>query len=192
MMTYYVMEGEGVYPIITIEKQPDLPGGPWYHGHKLKIAVPTPLNYVLEKDPDDPEDCNMNMLYDSKAFPLIHKSLLEALTAAGVNNLELFPARITNPNTGEVHEDYQAFNVVGLVSAADLEKSTLMNEADTPTLLDTDFDSLVIDESKTMGFRLFRLAENCSAIVVDEKVKAAVEERGIPGIVFYGSGEWSG
>jgi Immunity protein family (Imm11) len=191
-MTYYVMEGEGVYPIITIEKQPDLPGGPWYHGHKLKITFPTPLDYVLEKDPDDPEDCNIKMLYDNKAIPVMHNTLVEALQSTGVNNLELFPARITNPNTGKVHEDYQAFNVVGLVSAADLENSTLMNEADTPTLLDTDFDSLVIDESKTMGFRLFRLAENCSAIVVDEKVKAAIEERGIPGIVFYGPGEWSG
>ncbi len=67
-----------------------------------------------------------------------------------------------------------------------------MNESETPTLLDTDFDSLVIDEEKTMGFRLFRLAENCSAIVVSEEVKVAIEERGIPGIVFYGPGEWSG
>jgi len=190
-MTYYVMDGEGVYPILAIEEEPDLPGGPWYHGHKLKITVPTPLEYILEIEDEEP-DGNMNMLYDGEAIPIMHNSLVEALQSAGVNNLELFPARITNPNTGEMHEDYQAFNVVGLVSAADLENSTLMNESDTPTLLDTDFDSLVIDESKTMGFRLFRLAENCSAIVVDEKVKAAVEERGIPGIVFYGPGEWSG
>ena len=189
-MAYYVMVGEGVYPIHPIEKQPDLPGGPWYHGHKLKITVPTPLEYTLRSKKG--VGYNIKMLYGNKAIPVMHNSLVEALQSAGVNNLELFPARITNPNTGEVHEDYQAFNVVGLVSAADLENSTLMNEADTPTLLDTDFDSLVIDESKTMGFRLFRLAENCSAIVVDEKVKAAIEERGIPGIVFYGPGEWSG
>ena len=189
-MTYYVMEGEGVDPMLSVAEEPHLPGGPWYHGHKLKITVPTSLNYVL--DIEEEPNSNINMLYDCESVPAMHNSLLKALQSAGVNNLELFPARITNPNTGEVHEDYQAFNVVGLVSAADLDNSTLMNESDTPTLLDTDFDSLVIDESKTMGFRLFRLAENCSAIVVDEKVKAAVEERGIPGIVFYGPGEWSG
>jgi len=190
-MTYYVMVGEGVDPILSIEKQPDLPGGPWYHGHKLKITVPMPLEYVLEVEDEEPES-KIKMLYGNKAFPVMHNSLLEALKTAGVNNLELFPARITDPNTGKVHEDYQAFNVVGLVSAADLENSTLMNESDTPTLLDTDFDSLVIDENKTMGFRLFRLAENCSAIVVSEEVKAAVEERNIPGIIFYSPGEWSG
>jgi len=190
-MTYYIMEGEGVYPILTIEKQPNLPGGPWYHGHKLKISFPTPLEYELKVYKNE-ADRNVKMLYGNKAFPVMHNSLLNALKEAGVNNLELFPARITNPNTGEVHEDYQAFNVLGLVSAADLENSTLMNESDSPTLLDTDFDGLVIDEEKTMGFRLFRLAENCSAIVVSEEVKMAIEERGIPGIVFYGPGEWSG
>ncbi len=190
-MTYYVMNGEGVYPVLVIEKEPHLPGGPWYHGHKLKITVPTPLEYVLEVEDEEP-DSNIEMLNDSCAIPVMHNNLLEALQSAGVDNLELFPARITNPNTGEVHEDYHAFNVLGLVSATDLENSTLMNKSDAVTLLDTDFDSLVIDEKKTMDFRLFRLAENCSAIVVSEEVKAAVEERGIPGIVFYGPGEWSG
>ncbi len=190
-MTYYIMEGEGVDPILVIEEEPDLPGGPWYHGHKLQIAITGLLEYTLEIEEEEP-DSKIKILYDSVAIPVMHNSLLEALRAAGVNNLELFPARITNPNTGEVHEDYQAFNVLGLVSAADLENSTLMNESDSPTLLDTDFDGLVIDEEKTMGFRLFRLAESCSAIVVSEEVKAAIEERSIPGIVFYGPGEWSG
>jgi hypothetical protein len=189
-MTYYVMEGEGVYPIHPIEIQPDLPGGPWYHGHKLKIDVPTPLDYVLRSKSSN--DANIMMLYDSKAIPVMHNSLVDALQAAGVNNLELFPARIKNPITGEIHEDYQAFNVVGLVSAADLEESSLMDESTTSRLLDMDFDGLVIHKAKTMGARLFRLAENCSAIVVSEKVKATIEERGIPGIVFYGPGEWSG
>lgn len=190
-MTYYVMEGEGVHPILTIEKTPRLPGGPWYHGRKLKLTVPVPLEYALEKDDDEPF-FNLKMMYDSEPVPIMHHSMVQALQAAGVNNLELFPARLTDPNTGKVHEDYQAFNVVGLVSAADLEESTLMDESAPPAMLDTDFDSLVIDEKKIMGFRLFRLAESCSAIVVSEKVKKAVEERGIPGIVFYGPGEWSG
>ncbi|VAW83980.1 hypothetical protein MNBD_GAMMA16-1791 [hydrothermal vent metagenome] len=190
MMMYYVMEGEGVYPILSVAEEPHLPGGPWYHGHKLKITVPAPLEYIL--DIEEEPNSNINILYDCESVPTMHNSLLEALRAAGVDNLELFPARITDPNTGEVHEDYHAFNVLGLVSATDLENSTLMNKSETVTLLDTDFDGLVIDEEKTMEFRLFRLAENCSAIVVSEEVKAAIEERGILGIVFYGPGEWSG
>lgn len=200
-MTYYIMDGEGVYPIRTIASGPDLPGGPWYHGHKLRFEVPTPLHYVLdEQDRDEDEDegdylepvGNLNMLYDCDAFPIMHDCLVAALKAAGVGNLQLFPARILDPDNAVVHKDYQAFNVVGLVAAADVRASTLMDESSEVRHLSTNFDSLVLDEEKAIGFDLFRLAENCSAICVSEKVKREIEARNIPGIVFYGPGEWSG
>ena len=68
----------------------------------------------------------------------------------------------------------------------------VMHQGDVGAFLDTDFDSLVIDKSKTMGIDLFRLAENCTAICVSEKENAAVEQHEIPGMLFYGTGEWSG
>ncbi|HWV15377.1 MAG TPA: DUF1629 domain-containing protein [Cellvibrio sp.] len=189
-MKYFVMEGEGVYPVHPIRIEPDLPGGPWYHGQKLRISVPVPLEYELAKNYG--ANCKVKAMYGSKAIPVMHNTLVNVLLSAGVNNLELFPARILNPVTGAVHEDYQAFNVVGLVAAADLESSTLMDPDAEPSVLDTDFESLVIDEQKAHGFHLFRLAENCGAICVSEQVKKAVEKSGIPGIIFYGPGEWSG
>ena len=190
-MNYYVMESEGIYPSLAIEKAPRLIGGPWYHGHKLTIEVVTPLEYFLEES-NRYDDYNLDVMYDNKAYPLMHISLLDALRSAGVNNLEVFSATIYDPNKDKMIHDYVAFNVIGLVSAADLEASTLMHEDSKASLLDTDFDSLVIDETKTMGFHLFRLAENCSAICVSEKVKEAIEKHEIPGMVFYGPGEWSG
>lgn len=60
------------------------------------------------------------------------------------------------------------------------------------TMGDADFHALIIDESKTAGLLLFRLAENISAIVVHERVKQSIEAAGIPGFAFYGPGEWSG
>ncbi|MCC7069732.1 MAG: hypothetical protein IT383_00320, partial [Deltaproteobacteria bacterium] len=74
---------------------------------------------------------------------------------------------------------------------ADMAASRLMGTSSS-RLGDVDFAALVIDESRTGGARLFRLAENVSAIVVDEAVKAAIDASGIPGFVFYGPGEWSG
>jgi hypothetical protein len=189
-MTYFVMVGEGVDPVHPIRKDPDLPGGPWYSGQKLRITVPTPLEYELAKNYGD--ECIVKALYDNKSVPVIRNDLANVLRSAGVNNLELFPARILNPNNGKMYVDYHAFNVVGLIAAADLDLSTLMHPDAEPSLLDTDFESLVIDDEKTLGFHLFRLAENCSAICVSEQVKNAVEESGIPGIIFYGPGEWSG
>ena len=87
--------------------------------------------------------------------------------------------------------DYKAFNVVGLVAAADMRASTLMGTSE-GEMIDADFDRLVIDESRAAGFKLFRLAENVSAIIVDDEIRRRVEESGIPGLIFYESGEWSG
>jgi len=174
---------------VDIEEGPELPGGPWYRGRKLAIEVPTPLEYTLDMDPDEPG--NLGALYDAEAFPVMRADLLEALEAVGVTNLELFPALLIDPEAGERHADYVAFNVLGLVAAADLAASALMPGMPGGPLA-TGFDSLVIDEDRARGLRLFRLAESCSAIVVDEVVRAEVERRQIPGVVFYEQGEWSG
>ena len=93
--------------------------------------------------------------------------------------------------TGEEHKNYKAFNIVGLVAAADMGASQLMGTS-TSTMGDVDFAGLVIDESKTHGLLLFRLAEATNAIVVHEEIKAAIDAAQIPGFVFYGPGEWSG
>ena len=80
---------------------------------------------------------------------------------------------------------------MGTVAAADLGNSTMMGTSES-TMIDADFDRLVLDEEKCKGMLLFRLAENITAIVVSEGVKNKVEKRGIKGIFFYASGEWSG
>jgi hypothetical protein len=199
-VAYFVMVGEGTRFDVDIDEAPDLPGGPWYLGQPLKIPLPEVLEYTLDvKKPWVDEDgeqitppSNPSVLYNSEAYPLIRKDLLAILKSVGVDNLETFPARITDHVNDIVYDDYVAFNIIGLIAAADLSKSTLMPHMQEATLLDTDFDSLVIDPSKAMGLLLFRLAESCSAIVVNESVKNAVESKGVPGIVFYADGEWAG
>ncbi len=185
-MPYFVMECEGEYPMTAVEEMPDLPGGAWMDGRLLKIDVPSPLVYLLDADYPG----NLKAMYDI-AFPIIRHDLLSALTDAGVDNLELFDAVVREPWTGKSHTDYKAFNIVGLVSGADMGSSELMG-TDYSELIDIDFHSLVIDEEKAQGKLLFRLAESVSAIVVSDRVREHVEKNGIPGMVFYGPGEWSG
>jgi hypothetical protein len=133
----------------------------------------------------------MKALYDEQAVPIMRDDLVAALMAAGVDNLELFPAVIHDPMTGVDHTNYQAFNIVGLLEAADLGASEMMGTTSSK-LIDADFASLVIDESKARDMLLFRLGEASSAIVVHEHVRKVIEDRKIPGIFFYASGEWSG
>ena len=59
-------------------------------------------------------------------------------------------------------------------------------------VISVDFYRLVLDESKCTGKLFFRLAENITAIIVDERVKFEAGKRGIKGIFFYASGQWAG
>ena len=80
---------------------------------------------------------------------------------------------------------------MGVVSAADMDASELMGTSDS-TMIDADFDSLVIDEERAGSFKLFRLAESINAIIVSDAVRLEIEGRAIPGMVFYDPGDWSG
>jgi hypothetical protein len=183
---FHVMGCEGIFPSTTIGERPQLPRGPWMTGQLITYDVPQPLVYAL--DPDYPGE--LLPMYKSAA-PLMRADLIEALVNAGVDNLQLFDAVLRDPTTGKEHKGYKAVNVVGVVSAADLERSSMMGTTDS-TFVDADFASLAFRKDISPDLLLFRLAESVNAIVVHDRVKRAVESAGIPGMTFYASGEWSG
>ena len=184
---YFIMCCDDLTPAALIEDSPSLPSSPWLNGRPVSGEVPNPLVYTL--DPDYPG--HLQPLYEAESIPLMRDDLLEALHEVGVDNLELFPAVIRDEEKGVDYNNYKAFNIVGLVSCADMDESKLMGTSDS-TMIDIDFEALVIDESRTGGALMFRLAEAVNAIVVHEKVRKHIEERGIPGMTFYGPGEWAG
>jgi len=186
-MPYFVMTCNGVYPSAAIARGPGLSGVPWYQGRPITDSIAEPLVYTVDSE----QPGNIPAMLDDMAQPLMHDDLVSALEAVGVDNLQLFAAVIEDPTNGVKHTDYKAFNVIGVVAAADMSKSVTMGTSDS-TLIDVDFESLAIDEKKAAPFRLFRLAENISTLVVDEAVKSEVERRGIPGMRFYDPADWSG
>jgi hypothetical protein len=183
---YFVMTCEGIPDPAGMGDSPDFETGPWMSGGPLDFDVQELLEYTL--DPEYPGE--LKPLYEN-AVPVMRDDLLEALQEAGVDNLELFRAVIRDEEKGIDYTNYKAFNIVGVVSCADMSKSQRMGTTNS-TMIDVDFDSLVIDESKTGGALMFRLAEAVNAIVVHEKVKRNIKKRGIPGMTFYGPGEWTG
>lgn len=185
-MPYFVMTCEGEYPIAALDEEPELDETPWMHGSTVD---PPNIELVYTLDPE--RAGNLKAMYDAPEYPIIRDDLIAALQAAGVDNLQLFDAVVRDPETGKEYTNYKAFNIVGVVSAADMDGSVLMGTSDS-TMIDIDFDSLVIDEEKAGQFRLFRLAESVSAIIVSDAVRLEIERRGIPGMVFYDPSNWSG
>jgi hypothetical protein len=183
--TYFVMTCEGVHPATMVEEVSDWFGAPWMTGQIIRKTVPSPFIFRLVPEYEG----ELKAMYEGSIL-LMRDDLIRALQEAGVDNLQLFPAAIHDEVNAREHTDYKAVNIIGLVSCANMAQSPRMDPDDDSEIIDVDFDSLVIDESKTGGALLFRLAESASAIVVHRSVRERAER--IPGMTFYGPGEWSG
>ncbi|VAW85321.1 hypothetical protein MNBD_GAMMA16-323, partial [hydrothermal vent metagenome] len=56
--------------------------------------------------------------------PLWRDDFIAALKECGTYNFDLYEVAIRDPDDGTVHTNYKAVNVLGLVVAADMDKST--------------------------------------------------------------------
>lgn len=149
-------------------------------GRQIMAPDTLPLRYVMSVDEaEDGEELEAPLMYAFFAnVNLMSTRLVQTLTSAGVDNLQLFPARITDPNTGAIYDDYFAVNVIGLVECADMDKSEHAPLADLYF-----FHELVIKPEKTLGLPLFRLAESPIDIIVHERVAQAIRNADFPELV---------
>ncbi len=140
------------------------------------VAAPErlPLEYMMEVDIDE----SPVMLAFFPHVNVMSAQLADVLIRAGVDNLQVFPARITDPNTNMVYVDYVAVNVVGLVECADMARSDHAPLADLFF-----FHKLVIVPEKARDLLLFRLAESPIDIIVNERIAQAIRNANLPEIV---------
>jgi hypothetical protein len=112
------------------------------------------------------------------ARELMQKKLVEVLQSAGVDNLQVFPAVITEEGRDTRIEDYVVVNVVGLVACAAVGASDSM-----PFAGGLFFNDLVIDPTKTGSLLMFRLAESKMDVLVHERVVKKLQEHQFPFLV---------
>jgi len=126
-------------------------------------------------------------------IPLFSRRLVDALIKGGVHNIQTYETVLTNVegDNPPPRDHYLAVNVIGLIDAADMEKSVI-SPGSKEELYATDFDSLVIDEKAPRGMLMFRLAQNISAVLVHQRVKEYVEAAGIDTLTWFRPEEWAG
>lgn len=156
----------------------------WMLGRPFTDAIETPIQITL-----DPDDGLMMPMFD-EGILLFSDEMIAALREVGVDNLDCYDTELTNGLTNRRFTNYKAVNIIGVVAAADLAKSTF--EAHGRPIIDVDFDGLAIDEAKARGFLLFRLAECVSGIVVHENVKKHLEGKPIAYLDFIDPQNWIG
>ncbi|WP_431688126.1 imm11 family protein [Hahella sp. NBU794] len=159
----------------------------WRRGAKLSHVPLDPLKFSLESFNPYSEDDSLHMpSYLQAAAPIFRDDLISALEECGINNLETYNAEISDPDNGAVYSNYKVVNIIGLISAADMQKSAaIVHDSGSSPLYDVDFDSLVIDPAKAGGHYFFRLAESTNALIVHEKVKQHLLAKGFTDLAFY-------
>jgi hypothetical protein len=178
---YYVMKvsnpnGMLCYPLMRGSH------GSWTLGKSFKTPPEEP---VLVGIIDGYDDSELLPYFDDPQ--VISDAFYETLVEVGVDNMDVYEAVIVGDDEKEYH-GYKAMNLLGLVSATDMDK-TEFSEDNPSRLIDASIKKLVIDEAAAQGFLMFRLAESTEIVLVHEKVKQAIEEKGFHSIVFYEPGE---
>jgi hypothetical protein len=157
----------------------------WQTGAKFADPLPTPIQ--IRATPRHGYQGPPHDFYDGNVA-FMSKRMADVLRSAAVDNLDLYPSVITYTDSGEQH-DVLAFNLLGLVSAADHAASNL-SSSDGDYLMDTGIAGLQIDSKKARDFYLFRLAENCSTVIVHDKVRRAIEAANINTFAFVDPPDW--
>ncbi len=189
-MTYYMFEQKmpGRGPSFKrIGASPKIPGVvTWMSGKRFSVTIPEPLEFTL-----DEETPGRMFVYNNVQIPLMRKDLLQALVEGGVSNLDTYRALIHDPIDRKTYDNYLAVNVVGVIAAADLDKS-VYDHGVPERMISMDFDSLAIDESKPHSALMFRLAECVTGIAVHAKIKDHLVARGFGYLGFVDPKDWIG
>lgn len=105
-------------------------------------------------------------------FTLYSDELKEALESQGVENVLYYPVRLRDQRTNKTEGGYWLVNIIGLYDCVDMEKSKVKywNPEDFY------FESIVIDERKTNGAKIFRLQSHPASVVINEELKRFFDE----------------
>jgi len=191
MEKYYVLDRDCSGRWIDTRRGTNTPPVDWYYWRKgaplpETEEIPDPITFDLRPYYEEAEgDAQYMPSFLRASAPLWRDDLIQALREAGVDNIECYNTAIRDPDNGEVHTNYKAVNIVGLVAAVDWDKSKATVPPDGSARTDVDLDGFSVDASKTGQFLLFRSAESTNGILIHESVKRHLEQKGFTDLAFY-------
>ena len=147
-----------------------------FSGSKLPPDFETPVAFEIDLDT---EGRRMPTLFMTPAF-VTRRAFHDALLAAGVNNVDAYPAVIQNTETGEEFTDYLFLNVVGRVRCADMAASEYKAIGPGINLI----DRVVVEESKLPSVHIFRLDEDPLKVVISDRLYERLGDAGFDDIYY--------
>lgn len=125
--------------------------------------------------------------------PIVSDAMRRALDAAGVDNVEYFPAEVEEQHAeGVLVAHYWIANVVGAVACAESLPTTPSIAQAAQPADDEPPPNFRVDPARARGLDLFRLAEDRSLLVVSERVADRLRAAGLRGLVLQAPEEYDG
>ena len=155
----------------------------------LPAYLPLRFHYQYPDRPDTPLAAGY-----FGAAALFSDALLELLYDLGADNVEAFPALLSN-RIGDrqiVHKGYKAVAIMGAIACLDKKRTRKVDLDDGSGLIKGGVERMYIDEGKADGLLIFRPRPGMGSVLVHERVKNAIEAAKLPGLIFYSSEEWGG
>ena len=137
-------------------------------GKAMPTDIRTPLVYTTNAQKGD----ELRAFFRG-SFTIMSAELLKLFKESGVDNLQTFPAIIRSTEDGNIWDNYFGVNVLGLISCADLSKSSYSETMHGHYR----FKTLAIDSTKTDGALMFRLQEHTPTIIIHRSVGRYIKDK---------------
>jgi hypothetical protein len=152
---------------LEIQRHPMLPGGVFFtEGASIRDALAPFLPLTIEVNVAS-KDALPHLF--GHLTPFLSQRLVDTIRGYGVQNFELFPVHIFH-GSELLTDAYHAFNVIGLVDAADparSQKDVLMPGGPAYPEVAA-YTNLVLSSDKLRGVDLFRLPDDATHLIVSE------------------------
>jgi hypothetical protein len=188
---YYVLEAfgknhDGVDNRMSLYDVPDPSSSDdWVAGHKFKNPPREPVVVTIKTGHE-----HRDLMPLCGGTNVMSNEFYKALCDAGVTNIDAYDAVLRSEDKKVEYRGFKAYNILGLVRAADLAK-TKFRDPPGSRLIDASIETLAIDADKAMGLLIFRLAEYVGAKIVHERVKEFIEPMNFPYVQFNDPGDFT-
>jgi hypothetical protein len=143
----------------------------FFAGRAFREDFPVPVRFKIDVDGDGRR---MPSIFTTPAF-VGRDSFHRLLVAAGVDNVDSYPAVILDPQSGKTVDDYLVLNILGLVACADLAAKPGFELGPGMRVI----DSPVLRKQAVRDALIFRLAEDPIQIILSDALAARIRAAGI-------------
>lgn len=165
--------------VLTIRQIPRrvwLTGTPWQ-------GITEPVQVVLAAGRDSASD------FLELPCPVVSDRMRSALDRAGVDNIQYLRASLEQRLSDRAITGYWIANVFGTVACVDRERSVIESESESYAGY---LRSFQVDLRATHALRLFRVAADRRLIAIHERVRAALEEARLRGVLYQSTSAYDG